>query len=176
MQAMAAEAGEAAHAVAFYATAEFWVFVAFVLLIAIAGGKIYRIAVIGLDSRAATIRARIDEAEKLRDEAQEMLVKYQRQQNEAAGETEQMVEKAKAEAERLTEKAAEDLGRSLKRREQLAMDRIAHAEASALKEVRSAAVDVALEATRRILAENLPADKAEALINDSIKGLPGKLH
>ncbi len=175
MQAMAAEAG-AAHAESFWVTPEFWVAVAFVLLIGLVGGKIARTISAGLDTRAEGIRARVEEAAKLRDEAQELLASYQRQQSEAAGETDRLVEKAKAEAERLTEKAAKDLERSLKRREQLAMDRIAHAEASAVKEVRSVAVDVALEATRRILAENLPADKAEALINDSIKDLPGKLH
>ncbi len=177
MQAMAAEAGEAAaHAESFWVTPEFWVAVAFVILIALVGNKIVRTISTGLDSRADSIRARVEEAEKLRDEAQELLATYQRQQNEAAEETEKMVEKAQPEAERLSQKAAAYLERSLKRREQLALDRIAHAEATAVKEVRSVAVDVALEATRRILADKLSADKAGDLIDDAIKGLPGKLH
>lgn len=175
MQAMAAEAG-AAHAESFWVTPEFWVLVAFVLLIGMVGSKVARTIAAGLDSRAESIRARVEEAEKLRDEAQELLASYQRKQNEAAEETKRLVEKAQAEAEKLSERAAENLGRSLKRREQLAMDRIAHAEATAIKEVRSVAVDVALEATRRILADNLPDDKADSLIDDAIKELPGKLH
>jgi F-type H+-transporting ATPase subunit b len=175
MEAMAAETA-GAHAVAFWATAEFWVFVAFVLLVSLIGGKIYRLVGVGLDSRAETIRTRIDEAERLRDEAKELLASYQGKKEEAAKEADEMAVRAGEEAKRLANRAAEDLERSLQRREQLAMDRIAQAEAAAVDEVRNVAIDVALEATRRVLSENLPEDKADALVDDAIKGIPGKLH
>ncbi|MBL6946339.1 MAG: F0F1 ATP synthase subunit B [Rhodospirillales bacterium] len=162
--------------VSFWATPEFWVLVAFVLLVALVGQKIVRVISAGLDSRADNIRARIEEAEKLRDEAQELLASYQRKQHDATKEAEEIVERAREEAARLAERAADDLERSLKRREQLAMDRIAQAETSAVDQVRSLAVDVALEATRRVLTDNLPEDKADGLVDAAIKELPEKLH
>ncbi len=165
-----------AQAEAFWVAPEFWVAIAFVILVALAGRKVMRTITAGLDARADAIRHRVEEAERLRDEAQEVLASYQRKQNEAAQEAEQLLERAQQEAERLTERSVQDLERSLKRREQLAMERIAQAESSALDEVRGAAIDVALEATRRILAEKLSEKQADALIDDAIKGIPGKLH
>ena len=160
----------------FWMSPEFWVLVAFVLLIALAGRKVVRTITTGLDSRAETIRTRVEEAEKLRDEAQELLASYQRKQHDATKEAKEIVERAREEAARLAERAADDLERSLKRREQLAMDRIAQAETSAVDQVRSLAVDVALEATRRVLTDNLPEDKADGLVDAAIKDLPEKLH
>ncbi|WP_316979303.1 F0F1 ATP synthase subunit B family protein [Shumkonia mesophila] len=175
MQAWAAEtAGTKAEA--FWATPEFWVAIAFVILVALAGRAVLRLVTTGLDARADAIRARVNEAEKLREEAQELLASYQRKQREAAEETSRLLEHARQEAATLSARAAESLEQSVKRREQLAMERIAQAEATATREIRDAAVDVALEATRRVLAEKLSETKADELIDDAIKGLPGKLH
>lgn len=69
-----------------------------------------------------------------------------------------------------------ELEKAVERREQMAMERIAQAEAKAVAEVRGEAVDIALEATRRLLAEKLTGKKADALIDDAIKELPEKLH
>ncbi|MCG8512482.1 MAG: F0F1 ATP synthase subunit B [Rhodospirillales bacterium] len=172
---MAAEtAGE--QALSFWETPEFWVAVAFVILIALVGRTVMRAINTGLDSRAENIRTRVDEAERLKDEAKELLASYQSKKEKAATEAEEIVLRAREEAKRLSKKAAEDLERSLQRREQLAMERIAQAEASAVDEVRNVAIDVALEATRRVLTENLPENKADDLVDDAIKDLPGKLH
>lgn len=175
MVAMAAETA-GGPALSFWETPEFWVAVAFVILIALAGRKVMRAITTGLDSRAENIRARVDEAERLRDDAKELLASYKSRKEKAAAEAEEMLTHAREEAKRLSERAAVDLERSLKRREQLAMERIAQAEASAVDEVRNVAIDVALEATRRVLSENLPEDKADALVDKAIKDLPGKLH
>ena len=75
----------------------------------------------------------------------------------------------------MSEQAAVDLEAALKRRERQAMDRIAQAEATALDEIRALAVDVALDATARLLADELSADKSKAMIDDAIKELPDKL-
>jgi F-type H+-transporting ATPase subunit b len=178
MEAMAAEtaATAATHAEAFWQTPEFWVTVAFVILLALAGRAVLRTITTGLDARAEAIRLRVAEAERLRDEALELLASYQRKQRDAAQEAEGMVARAREEADRLAARAAESLEQSLKRREQLAMDRIAQAEASATQEIRDAAVDIAMEATRRVLTEKLSAEKAESLIDEAIKALPGKLN
>ncbi len=177
MQAWAAGAATEGHAAeAFYMTAEFWVFVAFVILIAAIGKKAYRVVVVALDDRATTIRNQIDEATRLREEAQELLASYERKQHEASGEAEQVLERARAEAERLRAQAAENLEKTLERAENMAKERIAQAEAAALDEVRTMAVDIALEATRRILADELPAKKIDAMVDAAIEDLPGKLN
>lgn len=175
MAAMAAETA-GTHAEAFWAAPEFWVAIAFFILIALAGRSVLRTITAGLDARAESIRVRVAEAERLRDEAQELLATYQRKQHDAAQEAESMMARAREEADRLAERAAENLEQSLKRREQLAMERIAQAESAATEEIRGAAVEVAMEATRRILADKLSDEKAEGLIDDAIKALPGKLH
>ena len=73
-------------------------------------------------------------------------------------------------------RATADLEKAVERREQMALERIAQAEAKAVAEVRSEAIDIALEATRRLLDQNLADKKAAALVNDAIKELPDKLH
>ncbi|MCP5372571.1 MAG: F0F1 ATP synthase subunit B [Hyphomicrobiales bacterium] len=179
MQAFAAEtAHDAAHgaAHAFYEEPTFWVLVAFVILIVAVGKPVFRAITKGLDERADLIKAQIDEAVRLREEAQETLASFQRKQRDAAKEAEEIVARAKAEAARLAEKAAADLESSLKRREKQAMDRIAQAEAQAVEDVRNAAIEVAVSATRRLLTEQIDEAKADTLIDAAIKDLPGKLH
>lgn len=73
-------------------------------------------------------------------------------------------------------RATADLEKAVEQREQMAMERIAQAEAKAVAEVRGEAVDVALEATRHLLAEKLTGRKADALVDDAIKDLPERLH
>lgn len=178
MQAWAADAGAAAEhgQAAFYSDPTFWVLVGFIMLVAFAGKTIYRVATLALDDRAESIRNQIDEARKLREDAQELLASYQRKQREAAEEAEAITSGAKAEAERLAAKAAADLEASLKRREQQAMDRIARAEAEAVEEVRTLAADLAVDAAGKLLAEQVSGKKGDALVNAAIKELPDKLH
>lgn len=168
------EAGHAAQA--FYADPAFWVAVAFVLLMVLGAKKVYAIACDALDQRADDIKNQIDEAQRLREEAQDLLASYERKQRDAASEAEGIVQHAREEAERLSKKAADDLARSLKRREAQAMDRIAQAEAQASLEVRVQAVEIATQAAEKLLAEKATGAKADALIDQAIKDLPGKLH
>ena len=180
MQAFAAETAHAAdaaeHGQAFYDDPTFWVLIAFIILIAAVGKMVFRTVATMLDDRAETIRAQIDEATRLREEAQDLLATSERRQRDAAQEAEEIVERAKAEAARLADHAAADLEASLKRREKQAMDRIAQAEQSAVDEVRALAVDVAISATRQLLAEQAGSEKGDRLIDDAIKNLGDKLH
>ena len=175
MRALAAT-GATEQAPPFYAEPEFWVLIAFVILIAGAGRPVFRIIAAALDDRSERIKGQIEEATRLREEAQELLASYERRQADAEGEAEAMLARAREEAQRMGERAAEDLERAVARRRQQAIDRIDQAEAKALAEVRLAAVDVALEAARRLLAEKVSGAKADELIDDAIKELPEKLH
>jgi len=154
----------------------FWVLVAFVAFVAGTAKPIFRLATAGLDKRADKIRADLEEAEKLRDEAQDLLAGYQRKQRDAIQEAEAIVEHAKEEAERLLQHGREKLEASLERREKLTMERIAQAEAQALDTVRAKTVDVALDATRDFLSSEIKGKQADALIESATKDLPGKLH
>ncbi len=155
----------------------FWVAVAFVIFIAIALWlKAHKALLSALDGRIARIRAELDEAQSLREEAQKMLAESKRKQRDALGEAEKIVERAKEEAGRLQKAAERDLEQSLARRAQQAEEKIAQAEAAALKEVRNQAVDVALAATAQLLTDQLDKKRAEDLIDQSIDELAGKLN
>jgi F-type H+-transporting ATPase subunit b len=173
--AYAAGAGAAAHG-PFYAEAHFWVNIAFFLVVALAYKPVSRAIAAALDARAAKIKSRLDEAHKLREEAQEMLATYQRKQRDAMKEAEEIIAHAKAEAERLAQQAARDLEVSMKRREQMALDRIAQAEAQALKEVQNLAIDVAIGAARKVIGESLSPAQTALLVDNAITDLSGKLH
>lgn len=154
----------------------FWVAVAFLIFITAFARPIAKALPKALDERAAKIKRDLDEAERLRIEAQDLLAEYQRKQRDAVREAGEIVAHARVEAARLTEEGRKRLEQSLKRREHLALERIARAEATALAEVRAKAIDVAIEATRKLLAERAAGAKADQLIEASIKDLPEKLH
>lgn len=154
----------------------FWVAVAFVIFIALVAKPIAKALPKALDSRAEKIRADLEEAERLKTEAQDLLAQYQRKQRDAQREAEEIVAHARQEADRLAEEARVKMEQRLARREQLTIERILRAEAQALADVRARAVDIAVDATRRVLADALPAAKADSLIDSAIKDLPGKLH
>ena len=154
----------------------FWVAVAFVIFIALVSKPIGKLATKALDERADKIRADMDEAERLREEAQDLLASYQRKQRDAANEADEIVRHAKAEAERISREGRERLQASLERREKMATDRIALAEHQAVERVRAHAIDIAVEATRGVLAAGLAETKANALVDAAITELPVKLH
>jgi len=154
----------------------FWVAVAFFLFIAAVGKKGVAAASSALDARGKAIGAEIQEAEKLREEAQSLLAEYKRKQRDALSEAEEILDHAKLEAQRLTAKAEADIEAALRRREQAALDKIAQAEAKALQEVRNRAIDVAMAAAAKLLESNLDNDRLNALVDDSIGNLSQKLN
>ncbi len=157
-------------------SAEFWVLVAFIILVAGIFNKVRTALNNALDTRAARIKAQLEEAQKLRTDAQALLAEYQRKQNTAAEDAQRIVDHAKEEAVRMREQAKADLEQALKRREQQAVDKIAQAEAEALKEVRHQAVELAVAATARLLTDNMDEKRTGQLVDEAIKDLPAKLH
>jgi F-type H+-transporting ATPase subunit b len=158
-----------------FADPEFWVLLA-VVVFAVVVWKPARRAVIGsLDGRAARIRAELDEARRLREEAERLLEQYRRQEREAAGEARAIVAHAQVEAERIAVQAARDLERALAQRQALAEERIAQAEGKALDEIRATAVDVAIAAAREVIASELDEERGAALIDGAIAALPQRL-
>ena len=154
----------------------FWVGVAFVVFVIAAFKPGKRVLTQALDGRIAKIREEVEEAQRLREEAQTMLASYQRRQREAIQEAEQIIAHAREEAERVKAKAEADLEDSIKRREQQATAKIAQAEASAIEEIREKAVDMAIEATARLLEDKMAGDAGDKAVAAAIKDIPGKLH
>jgi F-type H+-transporting ATPase subunit b len=155
----------------------FVVLISFVLFIAV----LLRLKVPGivagiLDKRADAIRADLDEARSLREEAQTILASYERKQKEVAEHAEQIVIHAKEEAANAATQAKEDLKNSITRRLQAAEDQIASAEAAAVKEVRDTAISVAVAAASDVIAKSMTAKDGGALIDNAIADLGKKLN
>jgi F-type H+-transporting ATPase subunit b len=167
--------GTPAHG-AFYEDPQFLVLVAFVITITLIGKTVYQKVSSALDERSEGIRSNIEEATRLREEAQDLLASYQRKQRDAVSEAKEIAERAKGESEYLAKKSAADLDSIIERRKRQAKDRIAQAEVTARDEIRAAAIDVALEASRRILADKVSGKKGAALIDAAISDLPSLLH
>ena len=157
------------------AEAEFWVLLA-VVVFAIAVWKPARRAVVGmLDQRATRIQGELEEARKLRDEAEQLLAEYKRKETEATAEAQAIIAHAREEAERIAAHSARELEQALQRRQRLAEERIAQAEAKAVDEIRAVAVDVAISAAREVIASEIDENRGGALIDNAIAALPQRL-
>ena len=159
------------------ASTDFWVaasFVAFVGLMVYYGvpGMVGK----ALDQRADSIRKELDDARRLREEAQQLLADYQRKGLEAESEAKSIVENARREAEALAAETRKSLNESLARRTRIAEEKIARAEAQAPGEVRSAAVDAAILAAERVLGEKAQGATSDRLIADGIESVRKRLN
>ena len=158
-------------------TAEFWVAVSFVAFLGVLA--YYKVpALIGkaLDDRAAAIRKELDQARRLREEAQSLLADYQMKHRNAGQEAEAIVEQARHEAQAYAHETRAAMADALERRTKPAEEKIARAAAHAVDEVRAAAVDMAMAAAEKILREKATGAAGAALIDDSIRNLKGRLN
>ncbi len=155
----------------------FWVMIAFIGFVALL--IYYGVpGIVGkaLDDRATAIRADLDEARRLRDEAHALLADYQRRSREAEDETKTILEQAKREGEALAAETRKNLQESVERRTKLAEEKIERAEAQALSDVRTAAVESAIAAAEKILKSRVAGATADTLIENGIRDLDVKLN
>jgi F-type H+-transporting ATPase subunit b len=156
---------------------EFWVAVAFFLFL---GGMFYlgvhKKLAMALDARAAIIAKELEEARHLKDEAEKLLADYRRKQGDAEREVQAIIRLAATEAEALAVETRRSLHEQFERRTKLAEDKIGRAEADALREVRSAAVDAAIAAAQIVIAEKLSPEVASKLVTQGIDALKSKLN
>ena len=157
--------------------AEFWVAVAFVLFLGfLAYLGVHRKLLAALDHRSARIKAELDEARRLREEAKGVLAEYQRKRGEAEREAEGIIAAAREEAERLAAEAKGKVEEFVSRRTALAETKITQAEAQALADVRAAAAEAAVAAAERILSETAKGKVGDDLIAQGIRDLKAKLN
>lgn len=157
--------------------ATFWALIGLVLFIALIAylkvpGKIGG----ALDKRADDIRDELEEARRLREEAQALLSDYQRKRHEAEEEAANIVAEATAEAERLTVETNKALEDMIARRTKAAEDKIAQAESQAVKEVRSKAADIAVRAAEDILSSKVKDKVADDILAKSIDQVKANLN
>ena len=129
-----------------------------------------------LDKRAEGIRADLEEARRLREEAQEIYASYERRQREVKGQADEIVANAKREAIAQADKAKADLATSIQRRLKAAEDQIASAENDAVRAVRDSAVQTAVAAAGEVLRQQGAGADRSAAIDAAINEVAQRLH
>ena len=156
---------------------EFWVALAFAIFIGVlVKFGVPKMALSALDQRSERIKQALDEARRLRSEAQAVLAEYQQKRAEAEKEAQAIIVSARVEAERLAGEAKGKVEDFVARRTKMAESKIAQAEAQALADVRAAAADAAVAAAEKILVQTTHGAAAESLIAKGISDLKAKLN
>ena len=155
----------------------FWVAVGTVLFIGlVVWQRVPQMVAKMLDDRAAAIKSELDEAKRLRAEAETLLAEYRAKTANAAQEAQAILDSAKANAERMAADARAQLAVQIERRAKMAEQKIAQAEAEAIAEVRAAATAVATAAAGTVIGKQMTESKGDALIDGAIRDLRTKLH
>ncbi|WP_375625145.1 F0F1 ATP synthase subunit B [Bartonella sp. MU37NMGALS] len=151
-------------------TDTFWAFVGLVLFLALlVYFQIPQKLIHYLDARAKRIKDELDEALRLREEAQEILAEYQRKHAEAEKDAQEIIAAAKHEVESVIAEARTKAEEYVKNRNKLAEQKIAQAEADAIRMVSSSAIDLAISTARILIAKELDSNKADELIKESLE-------
>lgn len=129
-----------------------------------------------LDGRAAGIAKELDDAKRLREEAQGLLDQYKKKQADAEKEAAAIVTAARAEAESYAKEMRVQIAQAIERRGKVAQEKIAQAEAAALAELRALAADAAVSAAEKLIAERLDESRAHDMIKAALKEIPTKLN
>jgi F-type H+-transporting ATPase subunit b len=156
---------------------EFWVAVSFFIFVGLVLYLgLHKKVATALDNRAAMIAKELAEARRLREEADKVLADYKRKEGDAAKEAQEIVVLAAKEAEILAAETRRSMTEYFERRMKLAEDKIARAEAEALREVRNAAADAAVIAAQTLIAKSLTPETADKLVKQGIDVLKSRLN
>src|SRR5579883_3072165 len=160
-----------------FAEPEFWVAVAFVILMGVfAYAGVHKTVLKALDHRAERIKAELDDARRLKDEAAKVLADYKARRASAEAEAHEIVAGAKAEAERIATEAKAKMEDFVARRTKAAESKIALAEAQALADVRAAAANAAVTAASTVLSQTVKGQVADDLLAKGITEVRSKLN
>ena len=154
---------------------ETWVLVAFIIFVALVSKKAWKLITVNLDARAEGIRAGLEEAARLREEAQGLLSQYQRDHRGLEEEMARMLENAREEAQQVVLAAEERLAAQLSQKEAQAQQNIRYAEAHLLEDIRSEASALTVTASRELIRRSLDSKKASRLLDLSIDDVGNKL-
>ncbi len=157
--------------------AEFWVAVAFVILMGVFGYfGVHRIILKALDTRGERIKKELDDARTLKEEALKLVAEYRARRASAEREAQDIIASARAEAERIALEAKAKMEDFVARRTKSAENKIAQAELQAVADVRAAAADAAVAAATSVLSKTVKGSLADGLLEKSIKDVREKLN
>jgi F-type H+-transporting ATPase subunit b len=154
---------------------ELMLLVSLIILVVLVWKPVRKNVLGALDARAEKIRTDLDEAQRLHEEAKALLAKYERQLHEGEKLASQIEAQGDAQRRRFEERMRTDYETALKRRTELAMERIQQEESQAVQEVRARAADLAIRATRRILVDKVGEGEAQTLVRNAIEEVRRKL-
>jgi len=156
---------------------EFWVGVGTLIFLGILlWQKVPSLITSALDARAAAIARELEEAQRLRSEAEALLLEYKKKRMDAEGEAAAIVAEAKAEAERYAAESRTAIAAQIERRTRQAEEKIAQAEQQAMAEMRALAADRAIAAAETLIAARLDDKRAADLVKRSLEEIPSKLN
>jgi F-type H+-transporting ATPase subunit b len=156
---------------------ETWVALGFLIVIGVfLYHRVPAFIAAALDQRAATIARDLDEARRLRDEAEAILAEYKHKAANAEKEAQSILTEARAEAERFATETRANLSAQIERRAKQAQEKIAQAETHAMAEIRALAADAAATAAEKLIAARMDEQRAASLISESLKTLSSKLN
>jgi F-type H+-transporting ATPase subunit b len=156
---------------------EFWVGIGTLVFLGLLLWKrVPRLLAISLDARAAAIAKELEEARRLREEAEALLAEYRQKRDAAEHEAGAIVAEAKAEAERFAAESRVAIKAQIERRGRQAEEKIAQAEAQAVAEVRALTADAAIAAAERLIAARLDDKQSADLVKRSLGEIPSKLN
>ena len=157
--------------------ATFWAFIGLLIFIGLMlYVKLPGMITKALDGRAAKVRNELEEARRLREEAQAVLADFRRKTQDADDEADAIIAQAKAEAERMTAETEQALEEMIARRTEAAENRIAQAQAQAIGEVRARATDIAIAASQSLLADQVKGKTASDLIDSAIADVKARIN
>lgn len=178
----AAEAGKpvvehgAHHYDVFYHDPKFWVAVAFAIFVLLAAKYIWPFISKGLDKRSDAIRDQLEQAARLRAEAEELLAQYKAQEQQMLKDAQDILAHATRDAEAIRSKAGEELTQALARRTTQAEEGIARAEAEAVGKLKAQMVDIATAATRSVVTAQLDGKKEDPTVARALSAIEGQMH
>jgi F-type H+-transporting ATPase subunit b len=156
---------------------EFWVGVGTLIFLGILlWKKVPALVASALDARAAAIAKELEEARRLRSEAEALLLEYKKKRLDAESEAAAILAEAKAEAERYAAESRTAIAAQIERRARQAEEKIAQAETLAIAEMRALAADKAVAAAETLLAARLDDKRAADLVKRSLEEIPSKLN
>lgn len=174
-----AATSETAHAVAeagILHNATTWIAVSFVIFVALFVKFVLPMINKGLDARADKIRDQLEQASRLRAEAQALLASYQAQQEAMLKEAESIIANAQKDAAVMRDRAAEELKQALARRTQQAQEKIARAETDAVNQIRSRIIETATESARTLIAQQMQGAQEEQAIANALAAIEQQIH
>jgi F-type H+-transporting ATPase subunit b len=156
--------------------AQFWSAISFLIFIALAFKPIKGLMTKALDDRSLSIQKELDEALRLKEEAELLLISCQRKYKEVIEEASQIMAHAQEENRRVAEEARLSLEAAIAKRTELANQKIANYEAALLQEVRVHAVELAVKAAKQLIVKDMDATISDSLVNQAISDISRKLH